>query len=72
MRAAGHEVSALGIAHIYADLIDALVIDQVDADLAAPITDLGLAVAVTDTIMRGTAEKANLAATVLALANTIA
>ncbi len=72
MRAAGHEVSALGIAHIYADLIDALVIDQVDADLAAPITDLGLAVAVTDTIMRGTVEKANLAATVLALANTIA
>ena len=72
MRAAGHEVSALGIAHIYADLIDALVIDQVDADLAAPITDLGLAVAVTDSIMRGTVEKANLAATVLALANTIA
>jgi LPPG:FO 2-phospho-L-lactate transferase len=72
MRAAGYEVSALGIARIYADLIDALVIDQVDADLAAPITDLGLAVAVTDTIMRGTAEKANLATTVLALANTIA
>lgn len=72
MRAAGYEVSALGVAHIYADLIDALVIDQVDADLATSIADLGLAVAVTDTIMRGPVEKANLAATVLALAKTIA
>lgn len=61
MQAAGHAVSALGVAHIYADLLDAMVIDAVDATLGPPIEALGIRVAVTDTIMRGPAEKANLA-----------
>ena len=65
MRASGYEVSALGVAHCYRDLIDALVIDQVDAALAGPIRALGLDVSVTDTIMRGPAEKRALAQTVL-------
>ncbi|PDW02581.1 2-phospho-L-lactate transferase [Candidatus Viridilinea mediisalina] len=65
MRAMGYEVSALGIATIYAELADTLVIDQQDHDLAAPIRALGLQVVVTDTIMRGPVEKARLAACTL-------
>lgn len=68
MRAVGMEVSALGVARAYADFLDGIVIDQVDAELAPAIEALGLRVAVTDTIMRGPAEKANLARVALALA----
>jgi LPPG:FO 2-phospho-L-lactate transferase len=68
MRAMGHEVSALGVARAYADFADGIVIDQVDAALAVAVADLGLGVTVTDTIMRGPAEKAHLAAAALELA----
>lgn len=61
MRAVGLEPTALGVARAYADLLDAMVIDQVDAALAPAVEELGLRVAVTDTIMRGPTEKANLA-----------
>ncbi len=61
MRAAGYEVSALGVAQFYQGLIDALVIDEVDAGLASAIEALGIHVLVMDTIMRGPAEKAALA-----------
>ncbi|HMP39660.1 MAG TPA: 2-phospho-L-lactate transferase [Roseiflexaceae bacterium] len=68
MQALGYEVSALGVAHCYRDLIDILVIDQVDAALADVIRDLGIDVVVTDTIMRGPAEKRALAQAVLVAA----
>lgn len=61
MRAVGLEPTALGVARAYADLLDAMVIDHADADLAPAVAALGLRVAVTDTIMRGPAEKAALA-----------
>jgi LPPG:FO 2-phospho-L-lactate transferase len=61
LRAAGYEVSALGVAHCYRGLVDALVIDEVDAELAGPIRALGLDVTIVDTIMRGPAEKRALA-----------
>jgi len=67
MRAVGYEPTALGVARVYADIIDAMVIDQVDAELAPAIAALGLRVAVTDTIMRGPAEKASLARAALAV-----
>ncbi|HMQ33576.1 MAG TPA: 2-phospho-L-lactate transferase, partial [Chloroflexaceae bacterium] len=72
MRATGHEVSALGVARIYAEFADGMVIDQVDAALAPAVEALGLRAAVTDTIMRGPAEKAHLAGAALALARAIA
>lgn len=72
MRAAGHEVSALGVARAYADFADGIVIDQVDAALAPAVEALGLRVTVTDTIMRGPAEKAHLAAAALELARAAA
>jgi LPPG:FO 2-phospho-L-lactate transferase len=71
MRATGHEVSALGVARAYADFVDGMVIDLADAALAAAVAGLGLEVAVTDTIMRGPAEKAHLAATTLDLARAV-
>jgi LPPG:FO 2-phospho-L-lactate transferase len=70
MRAVGLEVSAVGAAQAYAGLLDGIVIDQVDAHLAAQIEALGVRVAVTDTIMRGPVEKANLARVALQLAET--
>jgi LPPG:FO 2-phospho-L-lactate transferase len=57
----GHEVSALGVAAIYGDLVDVMVIDEQDRALAPAIEALGMEVAVTDTIMRDDATKAALA-----------
>jgi LPPG:FO 2-phospho-L-lactate transferase len=68
MRAAGIEPTALGIAQHYRGLIDALVIDNADAALAPAIEALGIRAVVTDTIMRGPVEKAELARTALAAA----
>jgi LPPG:FO 2-phospho-L-lactate transferase len=68
MQAMGMEISPLGVAAAYAGLLDGMVIDQVDADLAAPLRERGLRVAVTDTIMRDASVKAALAQTVLDLA----
>ncbi len=68
MRAVGLEVSAVGAAQAYAGLLDGIVIDRVDAHLAPQIAALGLRVAVTDTIMRGPLEKANLSRVALQLA----
>jgi LPPG:FO 2-phospho-L-lactate transferase len=61
MRSQGFEVSALGVAHCYRELIDVLVIDHADAALADDIRALGIGVLVTDTIMRGPQEKRALA-----------
>jgi LPPG:FO 2-phospho-L-lactate transferase len=63
----GHEVSALGVARIYAGLVDVMVIDERDAALAGPVADLGLAVHVTDTVMGGPAGRERLARELLAL-----
>lgn len=62
---AGVEVSAYGIASIYRECIDGMVIDEVDAALAPRIAALGLKVCVTDTIMRDRATKQQLATTCL-------
>lgn len=62
----GHEVSALGVARLYADLCDVFVLDTVDAALAPAIGALGLRTHVTDTIMGDDASRARLAGEVLA------
>lgn len=67
----GIEASALGIARYYQGLIDALVIDNVDVALAPQIEELGIRAVVTDTIMRGPAEKAALAQTTIAAARAL-
>ena len=66
LRSLGHEASAVGVARLYADLVDVLVIDRADAALAAAVEDLGMAPIVTDTIMVDDEARARLAAEVLA------
>jgi LPPG:FO 2-phospho-L-lactate transferase len=61
----GHEVSPVGVARLYRDVIDALVIDEQDAADASRIEALGLGVLVTGTIMDDEAARRRLAGTVL-------
>ncbi len=63
----GVEVSARGVAGLYADLADAFVLDQVDAEQAADVTALGLQVAVAQTVMHTPDDAAALAKTALGL-----
>lgn len=70
MRAVGLEVSVRGVASCYRGVIDVLVIDQADADLANDLRVSGVDVAVTDTVMRGPAEKRRLAEATLDAART--
>lgn len=61
----GHEASAVGVARQYRDLIDAFVIDELDAALEPAIRTLGLDVLVTDSIMSDDASRSRVAAFVL-------
>lgn len=65
MAGLGHEVSALGVARLYRDFVDVMVIDIQDGGLRGDIEKLGLKVVVTDTIMSGMDKKINLARTIL-------
>ncbi|QDC23417.1 2-phospho-L-lactate transferase [Georgenia yuyongxinii] len=51
LTALGHETSALGVARLYAGLLDLYVIDEQDRHLAPEIEALGLPVAVLATVM---------------------
>lgn len=62
---AGADVSAAGVAQLYRDFLDAWVIDTVDADEAGRVAELGVRVAVTDTVMRTVAVAEALAAVAL-------
>ncbi|MGH3442068.1 MAG: 2-phospho-L-lactate transferase [Nitriliruptorales bacterium] len=64
---AGAEVSALGVARLYADWLDGWVVDDADAGLVPAMRELGVEVAVTDTIMRTPEVAAQLSTTVLDL-----
>lgn len=64
----GVEVSALGVARHYADLIDGYIVDEADASSADAIRSLGLEVAVTDGIMRDDDVTTALAKTALSIA----
>jgi LPPG:FO 2-phospho-L-lactate transferase len=65
MQGMGYEISALGVAHCYRDLLDVMVIDTQDANVAKQIEALDIAAVVTNTIMRDDATKADLARIVL-------
>ena len=66
----GHDVSSLGVARLYQDFLDGLVLDEEDADLAPAIEALGMRVLVTRTIMGGADDRRRLADEVLAFAET--
>ena len=61
MRGLGIEVSAVGVAKVYKDIIDVLIIDNVDKDLKSRIEELGIKVYITNTIMRTLENKIKLA-----------
>lgn len=62
----GLEVSAYGVAQLYEDFLDCMIIDEADAELRGKIEARGLQVFVTNTIMHGISEKIALARQVLA------
>ena len=63
----GHTVSSAGVAAIYAGLVDGIILDQADRDLApAIVTDLGMQTLVTQTVMGGAEDRHRLAAEVIA------
>lgn len=68
----GVAVSALGVAEHYADWLDGWVLDDADRAHRDAVADLGLAVAVTDTIMDDPSVSAALARTCLTLAAGVA
>ena len=57
----GHESSATGVAKVYADVLDVLVLDEEDRALAPEIEALGITPVVTNTIMRDAASRRALA-----------
>jgi len=61
----GHEVSALGVARLYAGLVQRFVLDEADADLAPAIEALGMRAEVVPTIMRSDADRARLAEAII-------
>src|ERR671916_3125416 len=68
----GHEGSALGVARLYAGLIDGLVIDEVDRELELAIELAGPRVLVTATVMGDEADRRRLAIDVLDFAASLA
>jgi LPPG:FO 2-phospho-L-lactate transferase len=72
LRDLGHEVSALGVARLYADFVDLFVIDQADAGTSADGNDtvraleqLGMQTLTANTIMNSAEDKRTLASAVL-------
>jgi LPPG:FO 2-phospho-L-lactate transferase len=73
MPAAGVDVSALGAASLYRDILDGWVVDLVDAELADPIaSELGIRVEAAQTMMRTVEDAAALAKIAREHARTIA
>lgn len=72
MRSFEIEVSAAGIAKVYGDLLDGLIIDTVDADLAETIANGGPEVLVTDTVMNSVADSTDLAHAAVSFARSLA
>jgi LPPG:FO 2-phospho-L-lactate transferase len=62
------KVSAVGVAQVYAEFLDVLVIDKTDQHLAPRIEELGVQVVVEQTLMTSMQRKKKLAKTVLAAA----
>ncbi len=61
----GYEVSSVGVARIYSDLVSKFVIDDTDALLAAQIEDLGMRCLTTDTVMSNPQKSAKLCSALL-------
>lgn len=71
MEGKGVEVSAKGVAELYQDFLDALIIDQKDAKLRSGIEKLGIHVVVENTLMTSQDRKRHLAQTVFEAAKQV-
>ncbi len=71
LRGLGIEVSARGVARLYADFLDGFVLDERDAAQAEDIERLGLRVRAVDTLMRHAGVRVALARTALDLARAL-
>ena len=65
LRGLGLEVSAFGVAQLYADFLDTFIIDSKDSAAKSKIEKLGVNVKVTNTIMKSLDDKVSLARVVL-------
>jgi LPPG:FO 2-phospho-L-lactate transferase len=61
----GHEVSATGVARMYAGLVDGMVVDRTDEEERAGIEALGMRVLVTQSVMSDAEDRARLASETL-------
>ena len=64
----GHEVSPAGVARLYADFLDVMVLDERDAALAPRVQSVGPRAVVAPAIMRDLAAKEQLARVAIAAA----
>ena len=65
MKAMGIEVSSIGVANLYKDFLDAMVIDEKDSDLKQSLSEIINKVIITNTIMNSSDTKINLARKIL-------
>jgi LPPG:FO 2-phospho-L-lactate transferase len=65
LRSLGFEASAFGVAELYSDFLDVMVIDSKDTGLRERIEKLGLRVCVMNTVMKSLDDKVALAKAVL-------
>ena len=63
----GHQATALGVARLYAGLVERFVLDEADAALAPEVEALGMAVDVLPTVMRDDRVRAALAASLVGI-----
>ena len=61
----GHEVSATGVARMYAGLVDGMIVDRADENERAGIEALGMRVLLTQSVMREAEDRARLASETL-------
>jgi LPPG:FO 2-phospho-L-lactate transferase len=69
MKSLGTEPSAVGVAALYRDFMDTLIIDKVDQKLAPQIKSLGMKTIVTQTLMKTMSDKIHLARVALSEIN---
>jgi LPPG:FO 2-phospho-L-lactate transferase len=65
----GHEVSATGVARMYAGLVDGMIVDRTDDDERDGIEALGMRVLITQSVMRDAEDRARLASETLAFSS---
>jgi LPPG:FO 2-phospho-L-lactate transferase len=71
LHALGHDASPYGVASLYKGLIDVMVIDDVDSARASDLRSEGIDTVVTDTVMRDSAAKQQLARVALRAAGIV-